>query len=131
MKFPASLLVLLVLLNAGTTHATESAIHVAMPDFATWNIAELDDVTQGWYFTGEALADQQREGAPWAADHMARRGVPAADAPPAAPAPIVIPARVAADVPTVPEPSMVSMLLVGLVLIFLSVGGERQETFNS
>ncbi len=127
MKILASFLILLATATQ-TVQAAKPVAHV--PELAAWNIAELDDVTQGWYFTGEALADQQRDGAPWATDHLPLRPNAAlAEAP--APAPAVVPARVAADVPTLPEPSMISMLLVGLVLIFLSLGGERHETFNS
>lgn len=131
MKILAFLLAVVLIAPATAARTAQAAKPVAhVPELAAWNIAELDDVTQGWYFTGEALADQQRDGAPWAADHMAlRTAVQLAETP--APAPVVVPAPAVADVPTLPEPSMISMLLVGLVLIFLSVGGERHETFNS
>lgn len=88
------------------------------PAFATWHMADLRDVTQAWYFTGEALAGQGRDGVPWAGDRPIVRpvdaalGLPPPSAAPVPPAPVTVP-------PAIPEPRMSSMLLVGLVLIFL------------
>lgn len=90
------------------------------PTFATWHMADLQDVTQAWYFTGEALAGQGRDGAPWAGERPIARAADAVLAlpPPPSPATQASPAQVTVP-PTLPEPHMASMLLVGLVLIFL------------
>ena len=103
-----------------------ASVHAAPAStFATWHMADLEDVTQAWYFTGEALAGQHRDGAPWASERATLRlaDTPLAPVPPpvpvAEPVPLVL-AKV--DVPpTIPEPGMASMLLVGLVVIFLRI----------
>ena len=100
----------------------------ATPTFATWHMADLQDVTQAWYFTGEALAGQGRDGAPWAGDRPIVRPADAVlAAPPLAAAPVG-PTQVTVP-PTIPEPHMASMLLVGLVLIFLRAN-HREEAFG-
>lgn len=92
------------------------------PAFATWHMADLHDVTQAWYFTGEALGGHGRDGVPWAGD---RPFISPADAALALPAPSAAPvARPSA----IPEARMSSMLLVGLVLIFLRTT-HKEEVF--
>ena len=111
--------------SAATVHAAPEA-----PAFATLQMADVHDVTQAWYFTGEALSGLHRGGAPWAEGQLSLRSstdsalVPV---PPVAPAAPVL-ARV--EVPrTIPEPDMASMLLVGLALICLRVS-RKEDLFG-
>ena len=96
----------------------------AIADVDSWPVADLQDVTQAWYFTGEALAPY-RDGPPWATERPLFRPADLALAPPA---PSVMLARVHAPA-TIAEPHMASMLLVGAVLIFLRAG-RKQELFG-
>lgn len=103
-----------------------ASVHAAPAStFATWHMADLDDVTQAWYFTGEALSGQHRDGAPWASDRGTLRLADTALAPVPPPVPAAVPVPIVPtriDVPpTIPEPGMASMLLVGLVVIFLRI----------
>lgn len=125
-------------LGTATVRAAPDSITV----FATWHMADLHDVTQGWYFTGEALSGPYRDGAPWAGNRplvrpadtvLAPAPLAAADLPglPAAPVLPVLPEVLAkVDVPpTVPEPGMASMLLLGLLVIFLRIS-RREDLFG-
>ncbi|MBB3223344.1 PEP-CTERM sorting domain-containing protein [Pseudoduganella umbonata] len=124
--------------------ATVSAAPDSVTVFATWHMADLHDVTQGWYFTGEALSGPYRDGAPWAGSRplvrpadtvpapvpapMAAADLPAIPALPVLPVVPIVPAKV--DVPpTVPEPGMASMLLLGLLVIFLRIS-RREDLFG-
>lgn len=103
---------------AVTVHAAPA---VTIANLDSWQAANLHDVTQAWYYTGETLAASASDGAPWAADRQIFKPADAVLAPPPAPAAPAAPAKV--DVPpTLPEPPMASMLLVGVVLIFLRIG---------
>jgi len=125
-------------LGTATVHAAPEPVTV----FATWHMADLQDVTQAWYFTGEALSGQYRDGVPWAVDRplvqhadtvpvtasFAITGAPVTPVVPTMPTAPIVPARV--DVPpTIPEPRMAPMLLVGLLLIFLRIS-RREEHFG-
>ena len=119
-------------LGTATVHAAPEPINV----FATWHMADLHDVTQAWYFTGEALSGQHRDGAPWSGERplvqvadAALAPVPLAPPPPLPPPHLaVVPAKI--DVPpTIPEPGMASMLLLGLLVIYLRAG-RREELFG-
>lgn len=126
----------------------------AVTVFATWHMADLRDVTQAWYFTGAALSGQYRDGAPWASD---RPLVQAADAaplqaplPPPPQLPPQLPPHLVSQLlpqptsqlpdqpslpaqphvpPSIPEPGMASMLLFGLLVIFLRVN-RKEELFG-
>lgn len=100
---------------AATVHAAPA---VTITSLDSWQAANLHDVTQAWYYTGETLAATAADGAPWAADRQVFKPADAALAPPPAPA---VPAKVEVP-PSLPEPPMASMLLVGVVLIFLRIG---------
>lgn len=115
-------------LGTAPVHATPDSTAA----FPTWHMADLHDVTQAWYFTGEALSVPYRDGAPWAGhrplvqstnaaaplEPPGLAALPILNALPALPDPPAVPARV--DVPpTIPEPRMAPMLLVGLLLLFL------------
>lgn len=135
-------------LGTATVHAAPDTTAV----FATWHMADLHDVTQAWYFTGAALSGHDRGGAPWAGDRplvqpaeVALSQAPLESAPlepapqetpalsalpelPVAPAVPAVPARV--DVPpTIPEPRMAPMLLLGLLLLFLRAN-RKEEHFG-
>ncbi|GGY06121.1 hypothetical protein GCM10007386_41000 [Pseudoduganella dura] len=117
-------------LAAATVHAAPASVRHPVRNaapFVTWHMADLQDVTQAWYFTGEALASHARDGAPWAGDRPLLRHADAdlASPPPAVPA---VPPQVVVP-PTIPEPRMASMLLVGLVLILLRVN-RKEERFG-
>ncbi|WP_338771502.1 hypothetical protein [Massilia sp. METH4] len=117
---------------AATVHAAPSSAAMAGAD--SWRTAHFQvdfyDITQAWYFTGEALAGPPRDGAPLAVDRPLFKPADAGlvPLPAAVPATPAIPARV--DVPpTIPEPRMASMLLVGLLLILLRTG-RKEELFG-
>lgn len=125
-------------LGTATVHAAPDSTAV----FATWHMADLHDVTQAWYFTGEALSGQYRDGAPWAgkrplvqpadaalaAAPLEPPGLPFLHALPILPDPPAVPARV--DVPpTIPEPRMAPMLLLGLLLLFLRIS-RKEDLFG-
>ncbi|QBE62649.1 hypothetical protein [Pseudoduganella lutea] len=120
---------------AFATAASAATVHAAPEPaaIATWHMADVHDVTQAWYFTGEALSGPSRDGAPWAEGQPSLR--PAANTT-LAPAPPVVPAVPSPPVParvevpsTLPEPDMASMLLVGLALIFLRIN-RKEDVFG-
>jgi hypothetical protein len=108
---------------AATAHA--APVLTAMTDADPWPVADLQDMTQAWYFTGAILAGPDRDGPPWAAERP-RFGSPTLAFPP--PAPAVALARVHVP-PAIAEPPMASMLLVGAVVILLRVG-RKEELFG-
>lgn len=104
-----------------TTAQAETALPVGVDP---WPAEDLHDITQAWYFTGEALAPY-REGPPWTAERPLFRPASLALAPPA---PAAVPGKIHVP-PTIPEPPMASMLLVGVLLIFLRMG-RKEELFG-
>lgn len=117
---------------AFATAASAATVHAAPESAAsaTWQMADVHDVTQAWYFTGEALSGYHRDGAPWAQGQPSLRlsaDTALAPAPPAMPV-VPVPARIEVP-PTIPEPDMASMLLVGLALIFLQVS-RKEDLFG-
>lgn len=117
---------------AFATAASAATVHAAPEPaaIATWHMADVHDVTQAWYFTGEALSGPSRDGAPWAEGQPALRSAvntALVAAPPVAPA-VPVPARVEVP-PSLPEPDMASMLLVGLALIFLRIS-RKEDVFG-
>jgi hypothetical protein len=115
---------------AANVHAApRPATPAALAAFATWHMSDLQDVTQAWYFTGEALSGPHRDGAPWSGDRSLLRPAEAAPAPqlalppaPAVPAAIAVPSAI-------PEPPLASMLAIGMVLILLRAG-RKEELFG-
>jgi hypothetical protein len=114
---------------SSTFAATVHAAPLPAADFAAWHMSDLQDVTQAWYFTGEALSGPHRDGAPWSGDRSLLRPAEAAPAPqlalppaPAMPATINVPSAI-------PEPPVASMLAIGMVLILLRAG-RKEELFG-